>query len=127
MRSPYKTECFSSELPGSGEEGTREVMLQCEPEAFPQPALFASVGVQLGGATLTMLRSFCLQLMSLLWILLAHHQLAQGESLGPALLCPPFQIRSGMDKTPQLIVQNRAGLTWKTRECFFIIQHLGGD
>uniref|UniRef100_A0A8B9M689 Protein delta homolog 2 n=1 Tax=Accipiter nisus TaxID=211598 RepID=A0A8B9M689_9AVES len=36
-------------------------------------------GVHLGGATLTMLRSFCLQLMSLVWILLAHHQLAQGD------------------------------------------------
>lgn len=28
-----------------------------------------------------MLRSFCLQLMSLLWILVAHHHFAQGEGL----------------------------------------------
>lgn len=59
----------------------REMKLLCEPGDFSELALFQSVGVHLGGATLTMLRSFCLQLMSLVWILLAHHQLAQGESL----------------------------------------------
>ncbi|XP_028580146.2 protein delta homolog 2 isoform X1 [Podarcis muralis] len=36
-------------------------------------------GDYLGGATLTMLRSFCLQLMSLLWILVAHHHFTQGD------------------------------------------------
>ncbi|XP_039198712.1 protein delta homolog 2 isoform X1 [Crotalus tigris] len=36
-----------------------------------------SRGDYLGGATLIMLRSFCLQLMSLLWILAAHHHFTQ--------------------------------------------------
>jgi len=81
VTSPYKTGCFSSKLPGSGEQEMREVKLRCQPGDFSELAVFLSVGVHLGGATLTMLRSFCLQLMSLVWILLAHHQLAQGESL----------------------------------------------
>ncbi|XP_032072520.1 protein delta homolog 2 isoform X2 [Thamnophis elegans] len=47
-------------------------------------ALFPSTpgrsgGDYLGGATLIMLRSFCLQLMSLLWILAAHHHFIQGD------------------------------------------------
>lgn len=58
-----------------------EVKLWCEPGDFSELAFFLSVGDHLGGATLTMLRSFCLHLMSLVWILLAHHHLAQGESL----------------------------------------------
>lgn len=66
---------YELKLPGSREE------LWCQPRDFPELALSLSVGVHLGGATLTMLRSFCLQLMSLIWILLAHHQLVQGESL----------------------------------------------
>lgn len=93
MTSLYKTGCFNSKLPGSGEEGMCEVKLWCQPGDFPELALFLSVGVHLGWATLTMLRGFCLQLMSLVWILLAHHQLAQGESvgMGPSFLYPSFQ------------------------------------
>lgn len=81
MTSLCKTGCFNSELPGSREEGMCEMKLWCQPRDFAELALFPSVGVHLGGATLTMLRSFCLQLMSLIWILLAHHQLVQGESV----------------------------------------------
>lgn len=123
-----KTRCFNSELPGSREEGMCEMKLWCQPRDFAELALFPSVGVHLGGATLTMLRSFCLQLMSLIWILLAHHQLVQGESvdMSPSLSYPSFQTCPWL-KSPQFSMQNRDGLTWKSRKCCPVINDLRCD
>ncbi|XP_061480768.1 protein delta homolog 2 isoform X1 [Rhineura floridana] len=58
-----------------------ERRLPSPPAPSPESGLKESQvrGDYLGGATLTMLRSFCLQLMSLLWILVAHHHFTQGD------------------------------------------------